>query len=270
MRQSSHQNSWPTDTLLTVTTLNIGAAAIPRARLLLHWLRRRSSDVLVLTETSAGAGSQLIAEGLVESGYAVYWQSDPRDRGVMVASRRPVAEALDCSGVVTLPHRVGGIVLDMDPRIAVVGVYVPSRDRSEPKVARKRQFIASLLGAIDALGDQVRSSLMLVGDYNVVSRRHQPSLRGYFPFEYDMLDELERLGLRAAHELRPGKRFPYSWVGRTGAGYLYDYVHLGSSLHARLQRCTYLEHPRLKGLTDHAGVMVKCQMGSLVQAASVS
>lgn len=241
--------------------MNIGAAAVPRARLLLRWLRRRASDVLVLSETSAGAGSQLIADGLTHSGYSVYWQTDPRDRGVMVATRRRAIRVLDFAESVALAHRVVGVVLDTEPSTAIVGVYVPSRDRSEFKVARKREFIASLLTAIGSLDDDLRASLMLVGDYNVVSRRHEPPLRGYFPFEYDMLDQLDGLGMRAGHELRPGKRFPYTWMGRTGAGYLYDYVHVGSALQARIERCTYLDHPRSSGLTDHAGVMVSCRMG---------
>jgi exodeoxyribonuclease III len=257
-RRSSN-TSPQVDEHLTVTTLNIGAAAVARAQQLLRWLRRRASDVLVLTETSAGAGSHLIANGLQASGYEIFWQTDPRDRGVMVATKRPVLRVIDI-GELSLPHRVAAVVLDTEPQTTIIGVYVPSRDRSDLKVTRKRVFIESLLDLIGRLDEHQRAGAMLVGDYNVVSRRHEPPLRGYFPFEYDMLDALDGLGLKAGHELRPGRRFPHSWVGRAGAGYLYDYVHLGPALHRRIEQCRYLDHPRVSRLTDHAGVTVSCRV----------
>lgn len=258
----SQTNSLRAETPLTVTTLNVGAAAIPRARDLLRWVRRRASDVVVLTETSAGAGSQLIADGLANSGYAVCFEPDGRDRGVLVASRRPVKEVLHLPAV-TLAHRACCVVLDCEPEVSVLGVYVPSRDRSPAKVERKRVFIASLLSSVAWLPAERRASLMIVGDYNVVSRRHEPPLRGYFSFEYDMLDELEALGFRSGHEICPAKRFPYSWMGRTGAGYLYDYLHVGSALQSRIERCAYMQTPRTHGLTDHAGITLSCRMGSV-------
>ena len=43
--------------------------------------------------------------------------------------------------------------------------------------------------------------MLLVGDYNVVSRAHEPRLPGFFAYEYAMHDELERIGFAAAHEL---------------------------------------------------------------------
>jgi exodeoxyribonuclease-3 len=182
----------------------------------------------------------------------------------VLATRHPVSQLVDLAPAVTLPHRVTCGVLDTKPAIAVLGVYVPSRDRSDVKVARKREFISSLLRGLANLADDVRRSLMIVGDYNVVSRRHDPPLRGYLPYEYEMLDELERLGFRACHELRPHGRFPHSWIGRSGAGYLYDYVHLGPGLHDRVDRCAYLHGPRTRGLSDHAGLTVCCRLGAAI------
>jgi hypothetical protein len=42
--------------VLSILTVDIGAASPERARLLLDWLARRPEEVLVLTETSAGPG----------------------------------------------------------------------------------------------------------------------------------------------------------------------------------------------------------------------
>jgi exodeoxyribonuclease-3 len=215
----------------------------------------------VLTETSAGLGTALLRDGLQHRGYGTYATTDARDRGVLVASRVAVREVLTDRLHVTLPWRVSALLLDTAPEIAVVGVYVPSRDRSPAKIARKQAFIASLLHGLGALPEPLRSNLLVVGDYNAVARRHDPPLPGFLPYEYAMHDTLEDLGLRPAHELLRGSGHPHSWIGRTGNGYLYDYVHVGASLHARLQRCAYLHRPRTRGLSDHAAVVVRLRLG---------
>jgi hypothetical protein len=55
---------------------------------------------------------------------------------------------------------------------------------------------------------------MLIGDYNVISCHHHPRCTGFFPYAYEMHDELERLGFVAAHDLRPRRSHPHSWIGR--------------------------------------------------------
>ncbi|HEX5924068.1 MAG TPA: endonuclease/exonuclease/phosphatase family protein [Baekduia sp.] len=253
--------SSPPPSALTTLTLNIGSAAPVRATAIERWLRRRSPDVIVLTETSSGMGTTILTEGLQARGYSTYAKFDRRDRGVLVATRQPVHEVLDERLDVTLPWRVAGIVLDTAPRVAVVGVYVPSRDRTEVKVARKRDFIASLLAGMRALPETLRRHMLLVGDYNAVARDHQPRLPGFFPYEYEMHDALAGFGLTSAHTLRPSPIQPHSWIGRTGIGYLYDYVHVGEGLHDRVERCNYLHAPRESRLSDHAAVVARVRLG---------
>lgn len=206
-------------------------------------------------------GTTILTEGLQARGYSTYAKFDRRDRGVLVATRQPVHEVLDERLDVTLPWRVAGIVLDTAPRVAVVGVYVPSRDRTEVKVARKRDFIASLLAGMRALPETLRRHMLLVGDYNAVARDHQPRLPGFFPYEYEMHDALAGFGLTSAHTLRPSPIQPHSWIGRTGIGYLYDYVHVGEGLHDRVERCNYLHAPRESRLSDHAAVVARVRLG---------
>lgn len=194
-------------------SLNIGAAAPPRASTILAWLRRRSEDVLVLTETSRGDGTRLLLDDLEARGYKTFSTVEGRDRGVAVASRIPVHSMLDDRLSLTLPWRVSGVVLDTSPRIALIGVYVPSRDRSPLKIARKEAFIASLLASIRDLSPSLRNHLLLAGDYNTVARHHLPRLPGFFPYEYALHEELEELGLHAAHELRARGSQPH----RTGS-----------------------------------------------------
>jgi exonuclease III len=246
---------------LRALTFNIGAAALPRAASILSWLRRRSDDVIVLTETSGGAGTQLLIDGLRARGYRTYRTVDRRDRGVVLATRVAVAERLDAHVNVTLPWRVAGVVLDTRPHVAVLGVYVPSRDRSDLKITRKREFIDSLVASVGSLPTGLRRNLVLAGDYNAVARHHQPALPGFFPYEYAMHDELRGFGLAAAHELLPRSQQPHSWIGRTGNGYLYDYMYVGEGLAPRLGRCSYLHGPRTRRLSDHAALAVRLRLG---------
>jgi exodeoxyribonuclease-3 len=248
-------------TNLRALSLNVGAAAAPRAAAILSWLRSRNEDVFVLTETSAGNGTRLLLDGLEVMGYRTFFATDPRDRGVAVASRIPVHRVLDAQMSLTLPWRASAIVLDTQPRVAMIGVYVPSRDRSPLKVARKEAFLASLLDSIRGLSASLRGRLLVVGDYNVVARRHAPRIPGFFPYEYAFHEQLENLGLKGAHELgTTAAHQPHSWIGRTGNGYLYDYVHVGKALQSSVERCSYLHGPRERRLTDHAAVTVRLRL----------
>jgi exodeoxyribonuclease-3 len=243
-------------------TFNIGAAGEARAGTILRWLRSRKDDVIVLTETTNGIGTELLAEGLRARGYSVRHSPAARERGVLVASRLAIARDLSDDLAVTLPSRASALLLGTGAtELLLVGVYIPSRDRTDAKVARKEAFIASLLGGLRVLPAAHRRRLVLAGDYNAVARRHEPQLPGFFPWEYGLHDELERIGLRPAHELRGRGDHPHSWIGRTGLGYLYDYVHLGTALQHGVKRCEYLHGPRQRRLSDHAALAVRLRLG---------
>lgn len=251
-----------------MTTLNVGAAASARAQALLRWLRRRGSDVLVLSETSAGPGTDLLVTGLRDCGYQVSGACEPRDRGVLIAARGDAFERAAVSASVTLSSRAVCVELEGSTALNILGVYVPSRDRSPSKIERKRNFIASLLSCLESMEPEVRDSLLIVGDFNVVSRHHDPPLRGYFQFEYDLFDTLDKFGFTPAHELRPSESFPHSWIGRTGTGYLYDYVFVGQALRDTVTKCQYLHGPRETRLTDHAAVTISCEFDEAAPVAS--
>ncbi len=239
-----------------ILTFNISVAAEPRAERILRWLRGRGDEVIVLSETSAGAGTELIRAGLEAAGYSTFGELSGRERGVMIASRLPVAGSLEVASI-SLPARAHGVLLDTSPKLAVLGVYVPSRDRSPEKVARKELFMRSLLAALEELPEATREGLLVLGDYNAVARDHVPALPGFFPYEYEFHERLVDLGLAAAHELRPYGGQPHSWIGRTGLGYLYDYAHLGGQVGARLRTCRYLHGPRDRRLSDHAALALR-------------
>lgn len=47
-------------------------------------------------------------------------------------------------------------MLDTIPAVALLGVYVSSRDRSSDKTEKKRAFVASFLKALDTLPAELR------------------------------------------------------------------------------------------------------------------
>ncbi|TDB78193.1 hypothetical protein E1264_36980 [Actinomadura sp. KC216] len=247
--------------MLSVLTLNLGAAARPRAEALLGWLSKRSEDVLLLTETSAGPGTAYLLDQFRQGGWTVIKAADEGDRGAALVSRAKTlaADPRWLAGV-SVPGRVAACLLDSDPQVFVVSVYVPSRDRSESKTARKQMFIATLLDALDALPSDLASHTVLGGDYNVIARDHQPRHRGFLPFEYGLLERLEASGYADAYaRVHPGEQ-AHSWIGRTGDGYRYDYLHTGVAVAGLVSGCRYLHETREGKLTDHAAVTMSLRV----------
>jgi exodeoxyribonuclease-3 len=230
----------------------------PAPQFAVRWLAGRPEEVFVLTETSAGTGTAYLLERFRQAGFAVLLTPDGNgDRGTAIVSRVKVVEPLAGFADVTIPGRVAAAVLDTTPAVAVVGVYVPSRDRSADKTEKKQTFVASLLAAVDELPEDLRARLVIGGDYNVIARTHLPLHTGLLPFEFGLLDALEAHGLVDAHErCSPGEQ-AYSWIGRTGDGYRYDYFHVGWELAERIRGCAYLHETRDRRLTDHAAVTLE-------------
>jgi exodeoxyribonuclease-3 len=241
--------------MLSILTVNIGAAARPRAQLLLAWLAGRPEDVFVLTETSSGPGTAYLLDRFREAGYTVVHTPDADgERGSALVSRVDIAAPLDVAfAQVSVPGRVAAAVLDTTPAVAILGVYVPSRDRSTTKIGKKQAFVSSLLAALDELPEDLRGRLVMGGDYNVIARSHRPVYPGFLPLEFDLLEQLATYGLVDAHEHCSSGEQMYSWVGRTGDGYRYDYFHVGRELVPAIAGCAYLHETRER-LTDHAAV----------------
>jgi exodeoxyribonuclease-3 len=238
--------------VLDLLTINLGATSRKRAERFVAWLSQRPEQVFMLTETSSGQGTAYLLNRLHRAGYHVVKTPDSDDRGAALVSRVPVITELPLD--VTVPGRVAAAVLETEPRIMAVAVYVPSRDRTPEKANRKQVFLSSLLDALDGLPDELRKTVVLGGDYNVISRSHRPQYRTFLPFEYDFLDSLGTRGLLDAHlHLWPDDQ-PHSWIGRTGDGYRYDYFHVDTAFAERIAASVYLHACREEGLTDHAAV----------------
>jgi len=240
--------------VLSIMTINIGAASPDRARILLDWLARRPEDVFILTETSAGPGTSYLLDQFRRAGYAVIKTPDGGgERGSALISRVQICRDLTPEiADVSIPCRVSAGVLDSEPQIAVLGMYVPSRDRSEAKTERKRRFISSLIKAYDSLPVGLASHLVIGGDYNVIARTHRPPRPGFLPFEFGLIEDLQARGLADAFESVSPQIQAYSWIDRSGDGYRYDYLHVGRALCGLISACDYLQETRQRKLSDHA------------------
>lgn len=241
--------------MLSLLTLNLQAAALPRAGRILGWLDNRHDHVVVLTETSNGPGTAHLLDRCRAAGLIVeHRRSTDGDRGCALISRVPASTRPDLTDRISLPGRAIAVTLDTQPAVTLLGIYVPSSDRAPSKIAKKRAFLTSTLEAIARLPEQERGGLVLTGDYNVIGQTHEPRYPAFQAFEYAFLDQLGELGLTDAHQhLHPGVQV-HSWYGRGGNGYRFDYFHTGATLTAAATSCTHLDEPRKAGLSDHDAV----------------
>ncbi|MDG4793074.1 endonuclease/exonuclease/phosphatase family protein [Micromonospora sp. WMMD1082] len=241
--------------MLSILTVNIQATSRRRAEPLLRWLADRPEHVLLLTETSNGDGTAYLLDHFRRAGCHVHHPTLDKDRGAALISRMPVTIRPDIAARLSIPGRAVAATIHTNPAVTVLGIYVPSSDRAPAKVERKRAFLASLTDTLNHLPADERAHLVLGGDYNVITRDHQPPYPGvWLPFEYALFDALTAVGLTDAHHhLTPG--IPHhSWYGRAGNGYRFDYLHVGTALRDRLHSGSYLQEPRDQRLTDHAAV----------------
>jgi exodeoxyribonuclease III len=251
--------------VLTILTINVQAAAPARAQRLLTWLLARDDDVIILTETSNGPGTRHLLTELGAAGLTVTHQPSPDgDRGGAIATRVPSRPAPHLTAGISLPGRAPAVILDTDPAVTVLGLYVPSSDRAPAKVAKKRAFLTTVQNTLATMRAADRAHLVVGGDYNVISRDHQPRYPGFLQFEYEFLDTLTALGLTDIHQsLHPDVQ-AHSWIGRGGNGYRFDYLHAGPGLLPHLA-AAYLHQPRLDGLTDHAAHSVDIDVPATVR-----
>jgi len=239
---------------LRLLTLNISGPSVGRAERLASFLAEVDADVVVLTETRDNDGTRLLLSWCRDEGYLVAGDlpESSGERGVAVVrrigpDRNPEVTQVD------LPHRLVIDELSNDPLLRLVAVYVPSRDASPHKIERKQKFLGQLSAALRGANDA--GHIVLMGDLNIVSRNHVPRYSAFKVWEYDALDDIEAGLTDVFAKINPGVQ-PYSWIGRTGSGYRYDYAFVSPDLMDAVVGCEYLHEPRERGITDHAAVLL--------------
>ncbi len=252
--------------LLSLLTLNIGNPSPERAQRQLAWLADRPEDVLVLTETRASRGCELLAERFAAAGYTVTFpRPEQGEYGTMIAARIASHPGTWAGQLDYLPARAASVTLPIGDGVEVVGLYVPSRDATEAKVERKRRFLERCLGAFAASARG--GDVVLLGDLNIVEPDHQPRYPFFHPFEYTFYRRLAELGLVDAFRHLHADEVEHSWVGRTGDGYRYDHAFVSKGLLDALDACTYVHEPRGTRLSDHSALTLRLRVSRAARLA---
>jgi len=222
--------------------------------------------VLVLTETRASRGCQLLADRFATAGYTVVFpRPEPGEYGTMIAARVASHPGTWAGQLDYLQARAASITLPIGDGVTVevVGLYVPSRDASEAKVERKRRFLDRCLDAFQAGAPQADprgDDIVLLGDLNLVEPDHQPRYPFFHPFEYAFYRRLAELGLVDAFRHLHPDQVEHSWVGRTGDGYRYDHAFVAKALLDALDGCAYVHEPRSLRLSDHSALTLRLRV----------
>ena len=170
---------------LSLLTFNIGNPSPERAQRQLAWLASRDEHVLVLTETKASAGCQLLAGAFTAAGYHVtYPEPGPGEYGTMIISWITTAPDGFGNQIGYLPSRAAAVILPAPGGpLRVIGLYVPSRDAGVEKTERKRKWLAACDTALASATAAMPA--IVAGDLNILEPGHQPRYPFFAPFEYD-------------------------------------------------------------------------------------
>jgi exodeoxyribonuclease III len=233
---------------LGILTLNIANPSAARAERLLAWLSVREEQILVLTETGTGAGSRALLGRLAGAGWDVRISEPPDgERGVAIATS---LKASPRAGAIVdyLPWRAERLTL---AGLDVIGLYVPSRDESAEKVARKRRFC---VGVSARLAGRESARTVVIGDLNVLEPVHRPHHGAFRDWEYRFYDEFPVRGYLDAYRHAHPDGIEHSWVDYQGRGYRFDHMFLSEDILSRLQTCSYDHAPREAELSDHSAL----------------
>jgi exodeoxyribonuclease III len=241
---------------LRIFTLNISGPSMERAARILDFLADLDPDVVVLTETRGSPGTRFLLDAYRHAGYAVLAPGSQLsgERGVAIIHRMTASGSRPEVSRPDLAYRLLMTDLGAPGPIALIGAYVPSRDTSPEKIERKQTFLRQMLTLVRAVS--ANQDVILMGDFNIIDRTHVPRYSAFRSWEYDALVAIRDCGLvEGFAHLYPDER-AYSWFGRTGDGYRYDYGFLSKSLLTRLRDCEYIDATRQLGLSDHSGLLM--------------
>lgn len=252
---------------VSVLSLNIGNPSMERAQEICEWLAGRNEDIFVLTETKESKGCAYIRHFFLQYknntptsnipfGYSVDAPiSQTGDLGVIIISKLPIQANFRLFPMNSIFYsRQTEVSIMFEKReMSVVGLYVPSRDRSEAKIQRKKIFIDSIQTYIEETN---KTNRIVMGDFNILERAHIPHYSNYYEWEYNFYDVFIKLGYIDAFRHCHASRQEYSWVGRTNNGYRYDYCFVSNDLEKNILKCEYIHDTRNTRITDHSAISV--------------
>ena len=256
---------------LSVLSLNIGNPSIERAKRQVAWLNSRTEDVFVLTECKNNLGCHYIEEyfskprfDLFNMAYlprydVLFPKSETKELGVMIISKYPIVShnsafdnnSMYYSRIIDANIQVNNFLVN------IMGLYVPSRDRSDLKINRKHEFIE---GIQQYLKNKKSRNSIVCGDFNVLERNHIPHYSTFFEWEYQFYDFLQDNNYDDIYRHFFPDEKEYSWVGRSNDGYRYDHCFVSSDLINSITACYYDHSTRQTTLTDHSAIVLNMDL----------
>jgi exodeoxyribonuclease III len=246
-----------------VLVLNAQHSSPARAHRQAEWIAaQETADLVVVTEVGSGPGGTALTTALADRGYASVLAPRPAaspDYRTVLASRSapltPVA-----SGIGVLPHRAPAATVPVgDRRVALLGLYVPSRGPKERRNEAKRAFQDAVATALPGFVARFDGPVVVAGDLNVVEPGHVPHHAVFGGWEYDFYRSFAGADLAGAdladafRTLHP-TAVGHSWFGRSGLGYRIDHAFVTVRHRAQVARCAYDRAPVDQDLTDHAAL----------------
>ena len=163
-------------------SLNIGNPSVERAQKQCEWLLNREEDIFILTETKESRGCLYIEDYFQQYGYNLFSfkqeilpyeidfpHSQTGDLGVMIISKYPIIEKRNffSEESIYFSRQTEIEVCIENEKLNIVGLYVPSRNRTEEKVLRKKRFIE---GIESFLKENSHSNRIIMGDLNILEK----------------------------------------------------------------------------------------------------
>lgn len=253
---------------IKILSLNIGNPSLSRAARQCEWLSMRDEDVFVLTETKNSQGCSYIEDYFINQSYTLFNHNSetefnvcfPRsvtgDLGVMIITKHKIAKTrcVFDNNSIYYSRQIETSIKHKNMNLKIMGLYVPSRDRSEKKIQRKKNFIDVITKRINNFQN---STSIIMGDLNILDRNHFPHYSTFYKWEYDFYDDIIKSGYIDAYRYCNPATNEYSWVGRTGDGYRYDYCFVLGDLIQNVVRCSFDHETRDLKLTDHSAITVE-------------
>lgn len=219
---------------MRVLTYNINGFRSAAGKGLFGWLTGEAADVICLQETRAQP--HLLPPVLVElAGYRAHWVCAEKKgySGVGILSRHK-PDQIVC-GLGDPQHDREGRLLRADfGDLSVLSLYVPSGITGAERQAHKHEFLARLLGYLEALKAEGRE-LLICGDFNIAHRvidlsspARSQHTSGFLPAERAWLDSLLAAGFvdvfRSVVGEQPGHyTWGTAWMKKSGGGWRLDY-----------------------------------------------
>lgn len=236
---------------------NIANPSIERAAKQAQWLRKRTEDILALTETKTSEGCLFLEKYFRAYGYNVLFpKPEGKEFGVMLISKNILVPSDFSNSIDHLQSRVASVKINLrGNNIEIINIYVPSRNTSYEKIEKKKRFLQKLIKTFKLNAGATKR--IFCGDFNVLEPNHKPHYPFFEKWEYGFYQNLTKFQLEDAfRHLNPSAK-EYSWVGRTGDGYRYDHCFVSKNLLPQLKNCYYFHETRKMKLSDHSALIAE-------------